>query len=70
VTYQVEYAFLMHADGHPTRVATDQHVCGLFGRDEWLGLLEEVGFSARVRPFEHSEVPTGTLEVFVAVKPG
>jgi hypothetical protein len=41
----------------------------LFGRDEWLELLEEVGFRAKVLPFEHSEVPAGTLEVFVAVRP-
>jgi hypothetical protein len=69
-TYLTDYVFVMHEDGQPTRSVADQHVCGLFGRDEWLELLEEVGFRAKVLPFEHSEVPAGTLEVFVAVKPG
>jgi hypothetical protein len=69
-TYQVDYAFLMHADGQPTRAASDQHLCGSFGRDRWLRSLEEAGFRAKVLPFEHSEEPPGTLEVFVAVKPG
>ena len=68
-TYQVDYAFLLHEDGQPTRCASDRHVCGLFGRDEWLRLLAEVGFTAKVLPFKHSEEPSGTLEVFVAVKP-
>ncbi len=69
-TYQVDYALVMHADGQPTRSVADQHVCGLFRREHWLRLLEEVGFTARALPFEHSEVPAGTLEVFVALKPG
>jgi SAM-dependent methyltransferase len=69
-TYLVDYAFLMHADGQPTQLASDQHVCGLFSRNQWLRLLADVGFRANVLPFEHSEEPPGTLEVFVAVKPG
>ncbi|MDQ6675407.1 MAG: hypothetical protein M3069_32535 [Chloroflexota bacterium] len=67
--YQVDYAYLLHEDGKPVRGAYDQHVCGLFARADWLRLLEEVGFRASVRPFEHSEVTTGTLEVFLGVKP-
>ena len=69
-TYLVDYAFLLHEDGQPTRVAYDRHVCGLFGRDEWLRLLADVGFErVEARPFEHSEMPPGSLEVFVAVRP-
>ena len=69
-TYLVDYACLLHEDGQPTRVAYDRHVCGLFGRDDWLRLLSEVGFeNARAVPFEHSEEPPGSLEVFVAVRP-
>jgi SAM-dependent methyltransferase len=68
-SYQVDYAYLMHEDGQPTRCASDQHICGLFGRDQWLRLLEEVGFRAGVRPFDHSEEPPGTLEVFLGIKP-
>ena len=49
--------------------AYDRHVCGLFGRADWLRLLAQVGFRATVRPFEHSDEPPGSTEVFVAVKP-
>ena len=60
----------MHEDGQPTRVAYDRHVCGLFSRQDWLRLLTEVGFDkVQAIPFEHSEVPPGSLEVFVAHKP-
>ena len=68
-TYLVDYAYLLRADGQATRAAYDQHVCGLFGRAEWLRLLTDVGFTAHMRPFEHSEVTSGTLEVFIAIKP-
>ena len=68
-TYLVDFAYLLHEDGQPARVAYDRHVCGLFGREDWLRLLREVGFaSAGARPFEHADVPPGSLEVFVAVK--
>ena len=68
-TYTVDYAYLLQEDGQPTRCAYDHHVHGLFSRATWLGLLEEVGFYPRVRLLEHSEVPLGSVEVFVALKP-
>jgi SAM-dependent methyltransferase len=68
-TYLVDFAYLFHVEGQPTRSAYDQHVCGLFARADWLRLLTEVGFRPSVRPFEHSEEPPGSLEVFVAWKP-
>jgi SAM-dependent methyltransferase len=67
--YLVDYAFLLHEEGLPTRAVYDRHVCGLFSRAEWLRVLADVGFDAKVTPFEHSEVEPGTLEVFVATKP-
>ncbi len=68
-TYLVDYAYLLHEDGQPPRCVHDRHTEGLFGRDDWLRLLAQAGFRATVRPLEHSEVPLGTVEVFVAVKP-
>jgi SAM-dependent methyltransferase len=47
---------------------TDRHVEGLFSREVWLRLLVEAGFQATIRPLIHSEVETGDVEVFVAVK--
>jgi hypothetical protein len=68
-TYVVDYAYLLREDGQPMRCAYDRHVCGLFSRDDWLRLLTLVGFRAEAKPFEHSELPPGSTEVFVAVRP-
>jgi SAM-dependent methyltransferase len=69
-TYLVDYAFLLREDGQPVRTVHDQHTCGLFSRSTWLSLLQSVGFEgAKALPFNHSEVPPGTLEVFVARAP-
>jgi SAM-dependent methyltransferase len=68
-TYVVDYAFLFHEDGQPTRTAYDRHLCGLFSRDEWLTTLIDVGFSkAAAVPIELSDVPPGSIEVFVATR--
>ena len=69
-TYIVDFAYLLREDGRPMRVEHDRHVEGLFARADWLRLLAEVGFRASVRPLEHSEVAPGSVEIFVAVRPG
>jgi SAM-dependent methyltransferase len=68
-TYLVDYAFLFHVPGRAPHAVNETHVCGLFSRAQWLGWLAEAGFASSVLPFEHSEVPAGTLEVFVGRKP-
>jgi hypothetical protein len=68
-TYLTDFVYLLHEAGCPTRAVYDQHVSGLFGRADWLRLLADVGFRAESRAFDHSEVPPGSLEVFVGVKP-
>ena len=68
-TCLVDFAYLLHEDGKPTRCLYDHHLHGLFLRADWLRLLAEVGFRASIRPLEHSEVPEGSVEVFVAVRP-
>ena len=47
-TYVTDYAYLLRQDGHPTQVEHDQHLCGLFSRDEWLSLLRQVGFQPEI----------------------
>jgi hypothetical protein len=42
----------------------DRHLCGLFGREDWLRLLGSVGFLPRVVPDSYGR------DVFVAVRPG
>ena len=69
-TYVAEYAYVLHTAGEPTRFEYDRHVGGLFARPDWLRLLADVGFvDVVVKPFNHSEVPPGSLEVFVARHP-
>jgi SAM-dependent methyltransferase len=69
-TYLADYAFLVRSADGSARVFHDRHVEGLFPRVVWLRLLEDAGFSARMVPFNHSELEPGQLEVFVGVKGG
>ena len=41
-----DYVFLLREGNQPVKVEHDQHIVGLFSRDEWLSLLNEVGFHA------------------------
>jgi SAM-dependent methyltransferase len=68
-TYVVEFAYLFHEHGQPTRSAHERHVQGLFARHEWLRLLGEVGFQPAIRPFQHSDLPPDSVVVFVGIKP-
>jgi SAM-dependent methyltransferase len=68
-TYTVEFAYLFHEDGQPTRSAHERHVQGLFGRQDWLRLLAETGFQPAIRPFQHSDLPPDSVFVFVGSKP-
>jgi trans-aconitate methyltransferase len=68
-TYVVDFAYLFHETGQPTRSTYERHVQGLFGRVDWLQHLEEVGFQASMHPFAHSELPAGAVVVFVGTKP-
>lgn len=69
-TYIADYAYLLREKDGSMQVVHDRHIEGLFARADWLRLLSEVGFQARMVPFEHSEVEPGSCEVFVGSKPG
>jgi SAM-dependent methyltransferase len=58
-SYEVEYAYLLREGDGPARVVQDHHTEGLFARQTWLRLLGEVGFAARVVPWEHGELFVG-----------
>jgi trans-aconitate methyltransferase len=64
-----DYAYVLREEDGSVRVVHDRHVEGLFARDVWLRVIESTGFRAEVRPLEHSEVPPGQVEIFVARKP-
>jgi len=63
--YVVDYAYLLRDSDSTTRVRHDRHSEGLFAREQWLKLLADVGFMARVVPLSHSEVASGRHEMFV-----
>ncbi len=65
-TFLVDYAYLLRSPDGSVRVEHDRHIQGLFPRAEWLDLLSEVGFTARVIPFEHTELEPGECELFIA----
>jgi SAM-dependent methyltransferase len=69
-TYVADFVYLLREAGQPMRSVYDRHVCGLFARAMWLHLLHAVGFhQLAVRPLEHADVPPGSVEVFVGLKP-
>ena len=68
-TYIVDYVYLLREDGGEARAEHDRHIEGLFSRAEWLGVLERVGFDAERVPFDHSDLPPGSYEVFVGRRP-
>jgi SAM-dependent methyltransferase len=45
-TYITDYVLVFREDGKPVTVEHDQHIIGLFPRDEWLRLMRESGFQA------------------------
>ena len=63
-TYVVDFAILLRDKRGRVRLAHDRHVLGLFARSQWLRMLREVGFRARV---VRDGVPR---DVFLARRPG
>lgn len=55
-SYVVDYAYMMReADGRVS-VEHERHTEGLFERQVWISLLEDVGFQVEERRHEHSDV--------------
>jgi hypothetical protein len=67
--YVVDYAYLLRERDGSVRAEHDRHIEGLFARADWLRWLADAGFQATVVPLEHSELPPGQYELFVAKKP-
>jgi hypothetical protein len=62
-THWVDYAYMLREGDGPVRVLHDRHQHGLFFRGDWLRLMAEVGFQARVVTDSYDR------ELFVGVKP-
>jgi SAM-dependent methyltransferase len=68
-TYTVDFAYMLLDRDGPVRVEPDSHVMGLFSREEWLRILSEAGFEAKVVPFLLSEAGSGDCGVVVGLRP-
>ncbi|MFN0104224.1 MAG: class I SAM-dependent methyltransferase [Bryobacteraceae bacterium] len=68
-TYVADYVYALRSEDGSVRVEHDRHVEGLFARADWLRVLSETGFDAKIIPFEHSEVEEGSMEIFAAMRP-
>ncbi len=68
-TYVSYMVYLIREDPDAVRTVLDKHECGLFGHEEWLRIISDVGFQALSMPFEHSKVPPGSMYVFLGLKP-
>lgn len=64
-----DYVYMIREADGTVEVVHDRHTSGLFPRAVWLDLLTEAGFTAAIKPFDHSELEPGTYELFVCQKP-
>jgi len=65
----IEYmVFLLKMGKQEIKCFTDEHICGLFNRAEWLEIIRMAGFSPQCIPFEHSQVDSGKMDVFLGLK--
>lgn len=67
-TYVCDFAYLLRDHDGKVSNEYDRHTFGLFRRDDWLRLITETGFDARIIPFEHSEIEPGSCEIFLGMK--
>lgn len=67
-TYTTEFAFLLsHVDGHVT-VERDTHTMGLFSEQQWLDLLDRVGFVGEIVGETLGEEEYSHLNILLARK--
>jgi len=67
-TYITDFAYLFR-EGDNVRCEYDRFIVGIFGRDDWLRLISEVGFQAHSIPFEHPTNAHWSGEVFLGMRP-
>lgn len=60
--------YVMREGAEPVRCIQERHEFGLFGEQDWLRCLADVGFEARKVPFVHSEVAPGSCDIFVGLR--
>ena len=66
-TYLVDFAYLLRSPSGRVRAVRDRHIFGLFPRADWLRLLRDIGFRAKMVTPKEPELPG---DLFVAKRPG
>lgn len=67
-TIRMDLTYVFHEPDGSVHAELDEHVCGLFPRGTWLGLIADAGFEVRPVPLTHDERPVGA-EGFLATRP-
>ena len=49
--------------------ALEEHKWGLFSKNDWLKIIEETGFEAKVLPYKHSKFKEEVHFLFIGLKP-
>lgn len=62
-TYISDYVIVLREGSQITKIEQDRHILGLFARDEWLNILQELGFQAK------TVIDNFEREIFIARKP-
>ena len=68
-TYTCDMVYALREGTDEVRCMHDRHTCGLFGHDDWLQIVAQMGFKAKALPFEHSESEPSPAHVFLGLKP-
>ena len=68
-TVRMDLTYVFHETDGSMHVELDEHVCGLFPRATWIGLIEEAGFQVRPVGLTHDERPVGA-EGFLGIRAG
>jgi SAM-dependent methyltransferase len=66
--YATEMVYVLRDEEGSIRCIHDRHISGLFSKDVWIAAMTDTGLETRTVPFEHSEFPGSTTDVFVGRK--
>jgi SAM-dependent methyltransferase len=68
-TCRMDLTYVFHEPDGSVHVEFDEHLCGLFPRPTWIGLIEQAGFEVTPVELTHDERPVGA-EGFLGIRPG
>lgn len=68
-SFVCDMVYMLRGEEGTVRCIYDRHTLGLFSREVWVRVMTDTGFVARAVPFEHSEFPGFTLDVFAGRRP-